>query len=95
MQKYELTLVLPEKATPAKKKSVRELIKKLIDTNEGKVVKEDEWGKIDLSYEINGESAGVFLHDTLELKPESVKQINEKLRLEQDILRYLLVKMEG
>ena len=43
MPKYELTLVLDLKATPAKKKAVGETIEKIIKMGKGKVEKtEDE-----------------------------------------------------
>ena len=94
MNKYELTVVLGGKATPAKKKSVQELVEKLVKTLKGKVTKFDDWEKKDLAYKIKKNESGQFLHFELELSSESVKTINDKLRLEEDIIRYLLVNKE-
>jgi small subunit ribosomal protein S6 len=94
MESYELTLVLPEKTTPAKKKSTQELVEKLIKTLKGKITKVDEWGELKLSYKIKGSESGIFLHYWLELEKQAVKEIDTKLRLEEDIIRYLLVKKE-
>jgi ribosomal protein S6 len=86
MRRYELTIVLAEGATAAKKKQVKEKIVKLIEVSKGKVGKVEDWGKID---------TGIFLHFPLELKPETAKILDSKLNLEEDVIRYLLVKVNG
>lgn len=92
MKDYELTVVLSEKATSAKKKKVVETIEKMVKTAKGKIKKSDDWGKADLAYTIKGNQAGVFLFFELELEPESVKSLDQKIKLEEDIIRHLLVK---
>jgi len=94
MENYELTLVLPAKISPAKKKSAQELVEKLVKTLKGKIAKVDDWGELKLSYKISGNETGNFLHYWLELDKQAVKNINDKLRLEEGIIRYLLVKKE-
>jgi len=94
MEQYELTLVLPAKTTAATKRSVQELVEKLVKTLKGKITKVNDWGEIKLSYEISGNESGIFLHYWLELDKQSVKDINDKLRLEEGIIRYLLVRKE-
>lgn len=94
MENYELTLVLPAKTTTAKKKSVQELVEKLVKTLKGKLTKVDDWGELKLFYEISGNESGIFLHYWLELDKQAVKDINDKLRLEEGIIRYLLVRKE-
>ena len=92
---YELTIVLSEKATPAKKKAVSEMIEKMVKLFKGKVIGTDDWGKIDLAYPIERNNSGVFLHFRLELENQAPGQINQKIRLEKDIIRHLLVKVAG
>lgn len=94
MESYELTLVLPENTTPAKKKSVQDLVEKLVKTLKGKITKVDDWGEIKLSFKMAGSGAGIFLHYWLELEKRVVKEIDAKLRLEEGVIRYLLVKKE-
>lgn len=94
MSRYELTVVLPGKSTPAKKKTSRESVEKIIKTLKGKIERADDWGEIGFSYPIAKNNTGNFLHFNLELNAESAKTIVEKLRLEEGIIRYLLVKKE-
>ena len=92
MNNYELTVVLPEKATAAKKKSVKEAIEKMVKTAKGEIKSFDDWGKIDLAYTINGNDSGVFIFFELELEPAGVKSLDQKIKLEDDVIRHLLVK---
>ena len=95
MENYELTFVMPGKVTAAKKKSLQELVEKLVKTLKGKVLKTDDWGEIKFAYEISGNESGKYLHYWLELDKQAVSDINEKLRLEEGIIRYLLVRKEA
>ena len=94
MQNYELTLVLPEKVTAARKKSVTDLVEKIVKTFKGKVLKTDDWGRIDLAYKVKKNSSGSFMHFDLELEPKSVHNLDAKIRLEESVIRYLLVRKE-
>jgi len=94
MNNYELTIVLSGKATEAKKKSVLAKVEKLINSLKGKIKKTDDWGKIELSYKIKKEESGIFILFDLELDGPSAKILNEKVRLEDDIMRYLLIRKE-
>ena len=91
---YELTLVLPEKATAAKKKAVGEFIGKLIKTFKGEVKKSEDWGKIDFAYPIAKNAAGNFMHYHLELEGNYVKDLNQKIKLEEGVIRHLIVKQD-
>ena len=95
MEKYELTIILPAKTTTAKKKSAQALVEKLVKTLKGKMLKTDDWGELKLSYKILENESGIFLHYWLELDKQAVNDINNKLRLEEGIIRYLLVRKEN
>ena len=91
---YELTIVLPGKATPAKKKSMREFVEKIVSVLKGKVLSTEDWGEKNLAYKIQKNETGAFLFFVLELNPESVKALDDKIRLEEGIIRYLIVKKD-
>lgn len=94
MGMYELTIVLTGATTPAGKKATSEKIEKLVKNLKGKFMKSEDWGKIDLAYPIAKADTGIFLYSELELDSQAAKAINEKLRLENDIIRYLLVRKD-
>jgi ribosomal protein S6 len=92
MNNYELTVIIPGKSTPAKQKSAVEKVKKLIEVFKGKIGKVDEWGRLDLMYKIEGVDSGIFTLYNIELKAEDVKKLSDKLKTEEDFIRFLIVK---
>lgn len=92
MNKYELTLVLPGKSTGAKVKSMTSSLEKTLVAIKGKVLKTEEWGLQELSFKIKGNDSGVFVYFDLELDSSSAIKLRDKLRAEDGLLRYLLVR---
>jgi small subunit ribosomal protein S6 len=94
MKNYELTLILDGKATSAKKKSIQSLVEKIVELGKGKIGKVEDWGVKDLMYKIGESKTGVYLFFPLELEAETVINLASKLKVEKEIIRYLLVKKE-
>lgn len=92
MNKYELTLVLDGKSGAAKKKKVNEIIEKILSVFKGSIKESKEWGVKDLAYKIGKSKTGLYLFLELELDAKGVKALNDKLRVDSDILRYLLIR---
>lgn len=92
MNKYELTVVLAPKTTAAKKKSVVESVEKIVKILKGKLGKTEDWGIKALAYKVGKNDEALFLHMPFELETASVKQLDTKLKMDENILRYLIVK---
>jgi len=56
------------------------------------VVKEDLWGVRDLVYPIKKQSKGFYAHFEILADPKNAKGLDKTLKVEEDILRYLLVR---
>ena len=94
LKNYELTIVLSGKATAAKKKDAIEKVNTIVKASKGKVVDTEDWGQKDLAYEIEKNDSGVYLHFVVEVPSTSVKNIDDKVKLDDDIIRHLLVVKE-
>lgn len=94
MKSYELTIVMDGKLSPAKRKAIQEKTTKLVEAFKGKIGKVEDWGTKDLAYNIKKSETGSFVFFPLELEPANAKALNDKLRLEEELIRYLLVKEE-
>ena len=86
MQKYELTVVLDAKSTPAKKKALGETVEKIVKVFEGKMEKTDDWGE---------RGAGQVLHFLLELDRAHARDLAIKLNGEEGIKKHLIIKQNG
>lgn len=94
MNLYNLTVILDGKTTAAKKKAALEKLSSLITTFEGKLGEINDMGERELAYEINKNTTGVYLNLPLTMKGESAKKLMDKVRLEDYVLRYLLVRKD-
>ena len=93
MKEYELTvLVHPDLETDldAPLNTVRELV----TGNGGKIVSEDTWGKKKLAYKINGQDFAVYHYMEVELPADAPLKISNTLNITDEVLRYLLVKVD-
>jgi len=86
MNNYFLTLVI-KNDEKARKEVLDSLSKKL----GGKL---DDWGSRDLAYPIKHQTKGFYAHFTFEADPSLAKDLDKSLRVEEDILRYLLIRNE-
>lgn len=87
-----MTLVLkPDLKKESREKLLKELKKWL---GKGKILSSKEWGKKELSYPIKKEKEGEYLFLEIEMTPEKGGEIEKKLRLEEEILRHLLLRKD-
>ena len=89
-----MTLILDAKLTAEKKKDAIAKIKKLLEVAEGKVEKTDEWGKKTFVYPIKKFEEGDYHFWEVSLPESAPAEIDKKMRLENEVLRYLLVRKE-
>ncbi len=92
MNSYYLTLVLNSGLEEKERKTLLDsMVKKLVG-EEGKVEKEDLWGEKALAYPLKKQTKGYFAHFEIQADPKNAKGLDKTLRVEEDILRYLLVR---
>ena len=69
-------------------------VKKLIDANGGKIIKEENDGKKRLAYSINGQDFAVYYFIDVELPAEAPAKLSSTLNITDEVLRYLLVRVD-
>ena len=93
MKNYELTVLihpdLEMNLDPALDK-----VKKLIDANGGKIIKEENDGKKRLAYAIDSQEFAVYYYFELELPAAAPAKISTALNITDEVLRYLLVTVD-
>lgn len=86
---YALTLILKPEMGEKERKELLEAVTK----NFGKLVKEDLWGVRDLSYPIKKQKKGFYAHYLFLGEPKDINPLDKQLKMEEDIIRYLLVRI--
>ncbi|MBI2196922.1 30S ribosomal protein S6 [Candidatus Daviesbacteria bacterium] len=92
MNSYYLTLVLRPDLEEKERKVLLDSISKKVSGTEGKIEKEDLWGVRTLTYPIKRNTSGYFAHFEISGDPKNVKGLDKSLKVEEDILRYLLIR---
>ena len=93
MRNYELTVLfhpdLEMNLDPALDK-----VKKLIESNGGKITKEENDGKKRMAYSIAAQDFAVYYYFELELPTNALSKISSVLNITDEVLRYLLVTVD-
>ena len=87
---YELMTITKIDLGEEKAKEVSKKVQELISSLEGKVNKDDFWGKRKFAYEVEHTTEGYYDVLTFELSASKVAKLKAKLNLMQDVLRYLI-----
>ena len=94
MRSYEGIFILnPDMPQDASKNAVAQL-QDLVTKNGGRVDGLQEWGKRRLAYKINKKQEGNYVIVNFQLDSANTKKMEQTLRLNDQILRYLLINKE-
>lgn len=95
MNKYELAVILTpsldEEAIKAEFNSINEIITRF----GGTVDNVDEWGKRRLAYEIKKFNEGIYSFITFSSETDSPIEIERRMRIKENVLRYLIIRQEA
>lgn len=92
MRTYELALICdPDLGTEGQKKVLAK-VKKEIEALKGKVGQETGGEKKELAYPIAKKTSGGYFWLAVNLPEAAVKDLEPKLRMQEGVLRYLLIK---
>ena len=89
MNKYELAVVVSAKLEDEARADVIEKVKALVTRFGGNVTDVDEWGKRRFAYEIQN----YFVH--FEADSTVPGEVEQRIRIMDNVLRYLCVKQEA
>lgn len=90
--RYELMVIIKPLLPEDVKTKVLSKIEKFVSKASGKIHKTDIWGKRHLAYAIKSHEEGYYVVLDVEMEQANVKEFERSLKLETDVLRYLLVR---
>lgn len=91
MNQYELVVLYhPDLEVDLTK--AEEKVKKILESNGGKVTATDNWGKRKLAYIIKKQEHAVYVVYTVEMPGPGIKKVESTLNITSEVLRYLLTR---
>ena len=95
MNKYELAVVLNAKIEDEERAAVLEKVKNYITRFGGTITNIDEWGKKRLAYEIQKMKEGYYYFIQFDAESTAPAEIENRVRIMENVIRYLCVKQEA
>ncbi len=94
MPLYEVGIILNAQLEDQERAAFLGEIKELLAREKATIVKEDVWGKRTLAYEIKHQREGYYVFWQYEGPGGAVKQLETKLKLSDQVLRFLHLNLD-
>ena len=91
---YELIYIISPEVTDEQVPDVLNKASESINRVGGNVTEVVEWGRKKMAYPIRKFADGNYVFTRLEMEPASAKDLEANLRLSDEILRHLLIKLK-
>ncbi len=95
MNLYEHTIIARQDTSPSELKQLTEKYSKIVEKNEGEVVKTENWGLLNLAYLIKKNKKGSYIHFKIKGKGKVVEELEKNEAIDKKLLRYLTIKVKN
>ena len=94
MNLYEHTIIARQDTSPSEIKQLTEKYSKIIEKNDGEIVKTENWGLLNLTYLIKKNKKGSYIHFKFKGKGKIVDELEKNESIDKKLLRYLTIKVK-
>ena len=95
MTLYENVFIARQDMSPAQVESLADDYVSVMESHGGKVEKREHWGLKTLAYRIKKNRKGHFVLFNFDASGDAVAELERRMRLSEDVLRYLTVRAEA
>ena len=94
MNLYEHTIITRQDTSPSEIKQLTDKYSKIVEKNEGEVVKTENWGLLNLSYLIKKNKKGSYIHFKIRGNGNVIDELEKNEAIDKKLLRYLTIKVK-
>ena len=94
MNLYEHTIIARQDTSPSEIKQLTEKYSKIVEKNEGEIVKTENWGLLNLSYLIKKNKKGSYIHFKIKGNGNLINELEKNESIDKKLLRYLTVRVK-
>ena len=94
MNLYEHTIVARQDISPSQLKQLEEKYSKIVEKNQGDIVKLENWGLMNLSYLIKKNKKGNYIHFKIKANGKILSELEKNEKIDKNLLRCLTVKVK-
>ena len=94
VHRYELSLVISPEVADDRIEAIKDQLKSYIVDHGGAITNEDDLGRKKLAYRIGNFTEGNYYLAQFDLEAAPAKQLEDRLNLSEEVIRYLLLNKE-
>jgi small subunit ribosomal protein S6 len=94
LRDYELVMIVSPEVADEAVPATMERVQEFIAEQGGQVKEVTPWGRRKLAYPIGSSREGNYVVAQLGLDPQRVRALEDNLKLAEDVIRHLVVKLE-
>ena len=94
MNQYEHTIIAKQDVSPSLIKQLIEKYSKIVEKLEGDVVKTENWGLLNLSYIINKNKKGNYIHFKIKGQSKIISELEKNEKIDKNLLKYITIKVK-
>ena len=91
---YELGFILNPEVSEEQNSSILERIQQIVNSNDGQVVRINQWGRRRLAYPIQHQRDGFYVFFDMILTPETVSELDRNLKVTEEVLRHIIIRRD-
>ena len=95
LRDYELVYILSPQLEAEALDAAIAKVNQSITSKGGTIASEDRWGKRKMAYPINHFQEGTYVLAKFKIKPAFSQELESNLKITEEVLRHLLVKVES
>ncbi len=93
-RQYELVYILPPETSEQQIAELHEQIEQIVTRMNGRVEKNENWGRRRLAYEIAHHKEGVYVLDVINGSGELMKELDRRLKVMDLVIRHMVVRVD-
>ena len=94
MPLYEHVFLARQDLSQAQVDALAENATKIVEENQGKVVKTETWGLRSLAYKIQKNRKAHFVMLDLDASGDAIAELERQTRMNEDVIRYMTVRVD-
>ena len=95
MALYESVIIGRQDLTPGQFEALLDKFTAVIQSFKGEIKKRENWGIRNLAYKIKKNRKGHYMLLNIDGPPEAIKEYERLMRLDEDIIRFLTIKINS
>ena len=94
MNLYEHAIIAKQDFSKSQLESIKSKYSKIIEKNKGEIIKVEDWGLLNMTYEIKKNKKGNYIHFKIKGNGLTISELEKNEKIDINLLRFLTIKVK-